>query len=171
MDPQSGARFVADLHRAYPHFRYIKLEESLMANKVAEMVAATGGEVGVIEGWGGMYFIELMEAGVCGVMPGLAVADLLAAVHNLMLSGRKKDAYELHHAILPQIVYSLQNMELFHHAEKQLLQARGVLPSAIVRDATVAPGEQEQRHIRFLNERILALLDRLKMARNPAQAK
>ena len=168
--PTVGARFVADLHRAYPHFRYIKLEESLMAAKVAEMVAATEGEVGVIEGWGGMYIIELMEAGVCGVMPGLAVADLLVAVHNLMKAGRKNDAYDLHHAILPQIVYSLQNMELFHHAEKQLLQARGILPRAIVRDATVVPGEQEQRHIRFLNERILALLDRLNMPRNPAAA-
>jgi dihydrodipicolinate synthase/N-acetylneuraminate lyase len=168
--PTVGARFVADLHRAYPHFRFIKLEESLMAAKVAEMVAATEGNVGVIEGWGGMYIIELMEAGVCGVMPGLGVADLLAAVYSLMKAGRKNEAFELHHAILPQIVYSLQNMELFHHAEKQLLQARGVLPRAIVRDATVVPGEHEQRHIRFLNERVIALLDRLKMPRNPALA-
>jgi hypothetical protein len=61
-------------------------------------------------------------------------------------------------------------MELFHHVEKQLLQARGILPRAIVRDATVVPGEQEQRHIRFLNERTLALLDRLNMPRNPASA-
>lgn len=169
--PTVGASFVAELHRAYPHFLYIKLEESLMATKVAAMVAATEGQVGVIEGWGGMYIIELMEAGVCGVMPGLAVADLLVAVHRLMLEGRKEDAYQLHHAILPQILYSLQNMELFHHAEKQLLQARGILPGAIVRDATVVPGEQEQRHIRFLNERILALLDSLDMPRNPATAR
>jgi dihydrodipicolinate synthase/N-acetylneuraminate lyase len=168
--PTVGARFVADLHRAYPHFRYIKLEESLMATKVAEIVVATDGEVGVIEGWGGMYTIELMEAGICGVMPGLAVADLLVAVHHLMQAGRKNDAYELHHAILPQILYSLQNMELFHHAEKQLLQARRILPCATVRDATVVPGEHEQRHIQFLNDRILALLDRLNMPRNPALA-
>lgn len=166
--PTVGARFVADLHRAYPHFRYVKLEESLMAAKVADMVTATEGKVGVIEGWGGMYIIELMQAGICGVMPGLAVADLLVVVHHLIQAGRKSDAYELHHAVLPQIIYSLQNMELFHHAEKQLLQARGVLPRATVRDATVVPGEHEQHHIRFLNERILALLDRLKMPRNPA---
>lgn len=168
--PTVGADFLIKLHRAYPHFRYIKLEESLMATKVAGMVEATAGQVGVIEGWGGMYIVELMEAGVSGVMPGLAMADLLVAVHRLMKAGRKTDAYELHHAILPQILYSLQNMELFHHAEKQLLQARGVLPRAIVRDATVVPSEQEQRHIQFLNERILALLDRLKMPRNPALA-
>jgi dihydrodipicolinate synthase/N-acetylneuraminate lyase len=168
--PTVGADFLIKLNRAYPHFRYIKLEESLMATKVAGMVAATGGKVGVIEGWGGMYIIELMEAGVSGVMPGLAVADLLVAVQHLMEAGHKNEAYELHHAILPQILYSLQNMELFHHAEKQLLQARGILPRAVVRDATVVPSKQEQRHIQFLNERILALLDRLNMPRNPALA-
>lgn len=168
--PTVGPRFVADLHRAYPHFLYIKLEEALMASKVAAIVAATDGEVGVIEGWGGMYIIELMEAGACGVMPGLAVADLLVAVYRLMLADRKNDAYQLHCAILPQILYSLQNMELFHHAEKQLLQARGVLPRATVRSATVLPGVQEQRHIQFLNDRIIALLDRLEMPRNPTLA-
>jgi len=169
--PTVGADFLIKLHRAYPHFRYIKLEESLMATKVAAMVAATEGKVGVIEGWGGMYIIELMEAGVSGLMPGLAVADLLVAVKRLMEAGRKNEAYELHHAILPQILYSLQNMELFHHAEKQLLQARGILPRAVVREATVKPSEQEQRHIDFLNGRILALLDRLNMPHNPALAR
>jgi 4-hydroxy-tetrahydrodipicolinate synthase len=168
--PTVSARFVAELHRAWPHFRYIKLEESLMAAKVAEMVSAAGGEVGIIEGWGGMYIVELMEAGICGVMPGLAVADLLVAVHRLMLAGRKQEAFELHRAVLPQIVYSLQNMELYHHAEKQLLMARGILPRAVVRDATVAPAEHERRHIAFLNERILSLLDSLNMPRNPASA-
>lgn len=168
--PTVGARFVAELNRAYPHFRYIKLEEPLMAAKVEEIVSATGGEVGVIEGWGGMYIVELMEAGVCGVMPGLAVADLLVAVHRLMKAGRKEEAFELHHAVLPQIVYSLQNMELFHHAEKQLLVARGILPRAVVRDATVVPAVHERRHIAFLNERILSLLDRLNMPRNPGLA-
>jgi hypothetical protein len=48
--------------------------------------------------------------------------------------------------------------------------ARGILPRAVVRDATVAPAEHERRHIAFLNERILSLLDSLNMPRNPASA-
>jgi len=41
---------------------------------------ATDGEVGVLEGWGGVYMLDLIPAGICGVMPGLGVSDLLALV-------------------------------------------------------------------------------------------
>lgn len=165
-----GPCFVAELNRSYPHFRYIKLEESLMADKVAAIVSESEGKVGVIEGWGGMYMVELIDAGACGIMPGLAVADLLAQVYSHAKAGRKEEAYELHHAVLPQIVYSLQNMELFHHAEKQLLKDRGIIPRVAVREASMLPSDYEKRHIQFLNERILALLKKKAMPKNPATA-
>jgi hypothetical protein len=49
--------------------------------------------------------------------------------------------------MLPQIVYGLQNMELFHHCEKRLLAARGLLRSTVVRDPTLTPDEGMSRHI------------------------
>jgi 4-hydroxy-tetrahydrodipicolinate synthase len=163
-----GPRFAAELHRAFPQFRYLKLEEPLMAAKVQAILQATGGEVGVLEGWGGMYMLELIRAGICGVMPGLAVADLLAVAFRLAAAGKRVEAYEVFEGVLPQIVYSLQHMELFHRAEKMLLQARGVLDSAEVRQAAMELRPADAEHIGFLNERILALLDRLGMPRNPA---
>jgi hypothetical protein len=73
-------------------------------------------------------------------------------------------------AILPQIVYSLQNMEFFHHARKQLLCDRGVLPAAIMGDATLQLSADEKCHVDFINQRVLRLLDRLGMPRNPMTA-
>ena len=67
--------FIADLYRAHPHFRYVKLEEPMMAGKVEAIRQTTAGEVGVIEGWGGMYMMDLMPAGVSGVMPSLGLVD------------------------------------------------------------------------------------------------
>lgn len=163
-----GPAFAARLHRAFPQFRYLKLEEPRMAGKVAAIIQETEGQVGVLEGWGGMYMLELIPAGICGVMPGLAVSDLLAATFHLASGGRKREACEIFEQVLPQIVYSLQHMELFHRAEKLLLQARGVLASAHVRDAGMELRPAEEQHIRFLNERILALLERRGMPRNPA---
>jgi 4-hydroxy-tetrahydrodipicolinate synthase len=163
-----GPRFAAELHRAFPHFRYLKLEEPLMAGKIEAILQATGGEVGVLEGWGGMYMLELIPAGICGVMPGLAVADLLGVAFRLASGGKRLEAYEVFERVLPQIVFSLQHMELFHRAEKMLLQARGVLDSAHVRHAGMELDPADAEHIRFLNERILALLDRLGMPHNPA---
>jgi hypothetical protein len=61
-------------------------------------------------------------------------------------------------------------MEFFHHAEKALLQARGVLSNAVVRDATLRLNEDEKRHLEFVNARVLRALDRAGLPRNPARA-
>ncbi len=159
--------FIARLNRQHSHFRYIKLEEPMMSAKVRAIRAATGDAVGVIEGWGGMYLPELVPAGICGVMPGLAIADLLVRTWDASVAGRREDAFEIFSGVLPQIVYSLQNMELYHHAEKLLLAARGILQGAVVRDATVELSVDERAHVDFLNGRILVLLDRLGMPRHP----
>ena len=164
-----SAGLVAALHRAHPHFKWVKLEEPMMAGKVAAIQEATGGEVGVLEGWGGMYLLELVPAGICGVMPGLAIADLLARAWRLARTKNTEGAYEVFQGVLPQIVFSLQSMELFHHAEKRLLQARGLLARPTVRDLRVETDPGQDRYLEFLNAGILALLDRLGMPRNPAQ--
>jgi dihydrodipicolinate synthase/N-acetylneuraminate lyase len=168
--PTVSPRFVADLHRIHPHFRYIKLEEPLMAAKVKSILDETGGGVGVLEGWGGMYMLELIEAGICGVMPGLAVSDLLARVWQLAAVGKKQDAYEIFAGVLSQILFSLQNMEFFHHAEKGLLAMRGILREPIVRDLTMTPDRVDSAHADFLNQRVLALLDNLHMPHHPPTA-
>jgi 2-keto-3-deoxy-L-arabinonate dehydratase len=165
--PTVTARFVAELHRAQPHFRWIKLEEPMMSSKVSAILEATNGEVGVLEGWGGMYMLDLIPAGICGVMPGLAISDLLVKVFQLATSGDTAGAYKIHEAVLPQIVLSLQHMELFHHAEKRLLVARGLLHEAVVRQLTLKLDRPTEDRIAFLNQQILALLGRLDLPRNP----
>jgi len=168
--PTVSPQFVAGLHRAHPHFRWIKLEEPMMSAKVAAILDATNGEVGVLEGWGGMYMLDLIPAGICGVMPGLAISDVLARVFQLAASNDAMGAYKLHEAVLPQIVFSLQHMELFHHAEKRLLVARGILPEAQVRALTLQLDQHTEDRIAFLNKQILASLDRLGLPRCPIQS-
>ncbi|MGI8959909.1 MAG: dihydrodipicolinate synthase family protein [Bryobacteraceae bacterium] len=167
LGPTVTPAFIGELHRVHPHFRWIKLEEPLMALKVVAITEATDGEVGVLEGWGGMYMLDLIPAGISGVMPGLAVADLLAKVFKLATDGDKLGAYEIFRAVLPQIVFSLQHMELFHHAEKRLLATRGILDGTVVRQLTLGLDKHLEDQISFLNRQVLALLDRLGLPRNP----
>ena len=169
--PTVSAAFLAQLHREHPHFRWVKLEEPMMAVRVQSIHEATAGELGVIEGWGGMYLLELVAAGICGVMPGLGPADLLARIYSLAKSGRRQEAYEIFQGVLPQIVFSLQNLELYHHAEKRLLVARGIIEGCVVRDLRMDLSDRDAEYIDFLNANILALLDRLKMPRCPAPAR
>ena len=164
------SRFVANLNSEFPHFRYIKLEEPMMSTRVREIDDATDGRVGVLEGWGGMYMLELISAGIAGVMPGLAVSDVLALSFRQARANDFDGAYESFMHVCPQIVFSLQSMELFHHAEKRLLQARGILPNAFVRQVRMELREDEARHIEFLNMKVLTSLDQLGMARNPLLA-
>jgi 2-keto-3-deoxy-L-arabinonate dehydratase len=150
--------FIKSLHKEHPHFCNLKLEEPLMAVRVRAVMDETAGGVGVIEGWGGMYMLELIEAGICGVMPGLAVADLLQRVWESARAGDKNAAYRLFQGVLPQITCSLQNLEFFHHAEKALLVSRGVLSHGLVRDATLTVDEIDRAHIDFLNAKVLEIV-------------
>jgi 4-hydroxy-tetrahydrodipicolinate synthase len=84
-----------------------------------------------------------------------------------MIFCRARVGYEIFVEVLRQISLSLQNMELFHHADKSLLAARGILPDMAVRDLTLTPHETDRAHMVFLNQRILALLERLRMPPNP----
>jgi 2-keto-3-deoxy-L-arabinonate dehydratase len=154
--------FIKSLHHQYEHFRYLKLEEPMMSARVRAILDEAHGGVGVIDGWGGTYMLELIDAGICGVMPGLAVSDLLQAVWDSARAGNKDAAYEVFQGVLPQITYSLQNLEFFHHAEKALLVARGVLRDPEVRDATLTIHEIDRAHIDFLNRKVMDLVRRQK---------
>lgn len=134
-----GVDFVVRLKSQCPNFRYIKLEEPVLAPKVAAIRQATNGQIGVLEGWGGLYMMELIPAGICGVMPGVAMADLLNRVFDLRREMENYAAFRLFEAVLPQIVFSLQNLELFLYCEKRLLQARGLLRDARCRSASSPP--------------------------------
>src|SRR4051812_45014025 len=81
--PTVDVDFVVRVLSECPNLRYLKLEEPLSAPKVAAIQKATDNRVGVLEGWGGLYMMELIPAGICGLMPGLGMADLLNRVYFL----------------------------------------------------------------------------------------
>jgi 4-hydroxy-tetrahydrodipicolinate synthase len=162
-----SADFIRTLRQNHEHFRYVKLEEPLMSEKVRAILDATSGEVGVLEGWGGIYMLELIRAGICGIMPGLAISDVLQIVWNKTRDGDVDGAFTLFQSVLPQITYSLQNMEFYHHAEKALLVKRGILSQAIVREATLTLSTDDLAHIEFLNRQIVEALQRFGLQVRP----
>jgi 4-hydroxy-tetrahydrodipicolinate synthase len=102
----------------------------------------------------------LLPAGICGAMPGLAMCDLFVRLLWLAECGKQQDALSIFCSMLPQIVYSLQNMELFHHAEKRLLQARGLLQSIVVREPRITLDCAAEAYIQLLNSCVLRELKR-----------
>jgi 4-hydroxy-tetrahydrodipicolinate synthase len=155
--PTVGADFVQSLHERCPNFLYLKLEEPLMGHKVRAIRTATQDAVGIFEGWGGMYALDLIPAGIRGLMPGLGAADLLQRIWQLGTAGHVDDALDLFQVLLPQLVFSLQNLELFLCLEKKLLAARGVLEesSTFVRAPTWTPDADTLAHGLRLNARVV----------------
>ncbi|MDR3711461.1 MAG: dihydrodipicolinate synthase family protein [Puia sp.] len=151
-----SASFIKRLMDENPNFKYLKLEEPLCAPKFEDIIHTTKGEVGLFEGWGGLYMLELIPIGITGVMPGLGVADILQKVFRLRKEGQHDKAFDLFEKVMPQIFFSLQNMELFHYAEKELLIARGVLKNSIARKAAYIPDASSVNYIRELNKRVVA---------------
>ncbi|HWB12472.1 MAG TPA: dihydrodipicolinate synthase family protein [Pirellulales bacterium] len=161
--PTVGRDFAQKLADDCPNFRYLKLEEPLMGPKVRSIVEGTNGRVGVLEGWGGMYLLDLIPSGICGLMPGLGIADLLSRVWEAAGAGRHAEAADIFRVLLPQIVFSLQHSELFNWVEKRLLAARGVLTasSTFVRRATWTPDEETLSHGDELNRAVVELARQL----------
>ena len=159
--PSMSPALCARLHKAHQNFHYVKLEEPLLGHKIAAMREATQDQVGVLIGWGGMYLMELLAEGICGLMPGLSKADLQARIWRLAQAGQLDQAQDIYEVILPLVVLSLQNLELSHQLEKRLLVARGVLDYATVRQPTYTPRPQVLEYADRLNRRVLALLDTL----------
>lgn len=163
-----SVELIRSLMEAHPNFKYLKLEEPLCAPKFEQIITATEDKIGLFEGWGGLYMLELIPIGIRGVMPGLAVADLLQKVFTLRREGEDAKAFDLFERVMPQIFFSLQNMELFHYAEKELLMARGILKNSIARKAAYQPDPSSIRYIRELNERILEVVNDERYALQPS---
>jgi dihydrodipicolinate synthase/N-acetylneuraminate lyase len=150
---------IKELLDKHPNFKYLKLEEPLCAPKFEEIIKTTEGKVGLLEGWGGLYMLELIPVGIVGVMPGLGVSDILQKVFRLRKNGEDDKAFDLFEKVMPQIFFSLQNMELFHYVEKELLIARGILKNSIVRKAGYKPDNATIAYVKELNNRIISLVN------------
>lgn len=162
-----GADFCVKLHERCPNFQHIKLEETMMGTKMEQIHAQTNGAVRMLDGWFGLYMMELVPRGCVGAMPDLAISDALQKVYLGLAGGRKEEVFQLFAELSPFISFALQSMEFYHHPEKRLLVERGVLKSAHVRDATLRLDESAQEYLEFLLEQLWGTLERHGLKRYP----
>jgi len=149
-----GADFVTELSNRSDNFHFVKLEDPMMLDKLIAIGDQVEGRVRILEGWGGLYMLEGISAGIDGVMPGAAIADLLDIVFSAADSGDRVRAHDLFGSLLPFINFTLQDFELFLQIEKRTLVRRGLIESATVRSLTHTPSPAVLAHIDHLIEQI-----------------
>lgn len=162
-----GVSFVSRLSAECPQFRYLKLEEPNVITKIVAIREAMKDRVSVLDGMAGLYLMELIPAGIAGVMSGLAIADALDHVFSLRSKNRSDEAFGLYGQLLPFIVFGLQNFELWLYCEKRVLQARGLISNSFCRNATIDPDAHAVSYVDELSERIIQVLDKVGL---PAKA-
>ena len=155
-----GADFITQAHRQHANIAYFKLEEPMLIDKLTQIKEQVGDGVGILEGWGGYYMLEAIPAGICGIMPGTPLCDLLDRVYQARKNGEDRRAYELFALLLPFIAFTLQDMELFLQVEKRLMVRRGLFASPRCRDLTYTPSPATLQHAEFLIDRMVDLLEK-----------
>lgn len=163
--PTIGPEDIFELNRQHPNFKYAKLEEPLMADKVVAIKDRVGDSVGVLEGWGGMYMLELIPLGICGVMPGVPLLEPLNRAYRLRQDGQGREAMNLMGRLLPFINFTLQNFEVFLHVEKRLLVRLGLFDTATVRDATYTLSTPNGDYVDLLCDHMQVVIAECKAAR------
>ena len=152
--PTIGAALVTEILDRCDNFRFIKLEDPMMVDRLIAIRSATAGRVGILEGWGGLYMLEGLAAGIDGIMPGAAVADLLNSVFGASESQSRERAHDLFGSLLPYIGFGLQDFELFLQIEKRTLARRGLIASPTVRALSHTPSPAVLAHIDFLIDQV-----------------
>jgi 4-hydroxy-tetrahydrodipicolinate synthase len=143
------ARFARELRNA----RYAKIEAPPTAPKVTDVVRAVAGSITVFGGLNGQFFLEEMERGARGTMPGSDMTRCYAIIWRHWEAGRRGDAWDLFTRVLPLMRFELQP-GMGVSAMKHNLMEAGVIRSARVRQPTRALDDESLRELKWLRERV-----------------
>lgn len=86
-------------------------------------------QASVLNGYAGLYMLQMLEAGGKGVMPGCSFTEVYVQIYRYWLAGEKDQASQLHQRLLPFIQRWMSHCEYIIQAEKTVLLERGIIAS------------------------------------------
>ncbi|MCE0825723.1 dihydrodipicolinate synthase family protein [Buttiauxella sp. A2-C2_NF] len=135
----------------YPHAVF-KIECNSPVDYTREFLKLAP-QASVLNGYAGLYMLQMLAAGGKGVMPGCSFTEVYVRIYQHWQRGETAQAETLHQALLPYIQRWMTHCEYIIQVEKTLLQRRGIIASDYCRK----PGwqlstEDHQTLDRFLSE-------------------
>ncbi len=116
---------MAEIAERYPHAIF-KIECNPPIEYTREFLRYAPHAV-VMNGYAGLYMLDMLEVGGKGVMPGCAFVEIYIAIYQYWQSGQHHKAQALHRLLLPYIQRWMSHCEYIIHIEKQLLALRGII--------------------------------------------
>ena len=132
-----GAAQMARLAKECANVRYTKVEAPPTTLKVTEVKQAVGDTLTIFGGLNGQFFLEELQRGARGTMPGSDMMPMFVKVWGLFRAGKHKEARAEFNRHLPLIRFELQP-GLGVSAMKHNLKAAGIIKHTTVRPPTRA---------------------------------
>ncbi|MBS0417813.1 MAG: dihydrodipicolinate synthase family protein [Proteobacteria bacterium] len=123
--------FVTELAQEHSNVEYAK-PESIPASDAIGALAPLA-NMGVFGGHGGLYFLEALEAGADGLIPGCEQPHHFQQIYTSWLEGHRDAARRDFARILPLLVWQFQSLDLYIACVKSLLHAQGLLKQTSLR--------------------------------------
>lgn len=133
IDVSLGAEFVANLASERVNIRYAKSEAFPAAERTSELVNLLGNRVQVFGGACGLHFLDVLDAGAAGMIPGCEAPAEFVRIYTAYRAGRRDEAARIFAGLQPLLVFEAQTLDIFIASSKNILKSRGVIRSDALR--------------------------------------
>lgn len=133
IDVSLGAAFVAELATARTNVRYAKSEAFPAAERTAELVTLLGARVRVFGGASGLHYLDVLDAGAVGMIPGCEAPAEFVGIYDAYMAGRREEAVRRFARLQPLLVFQIQTLDIFIASSKAILKSRGIIRSDALR--------------------------------------
>lgn len=128
------AALIARLCAIAPNIRSAKMEGAPAGQSIIDVKAGLAGDrLGFVGGNGGLYFMDILDAGIVGMIPSCEALRLVNDIFRLYGAGKRDAALARYRELLPLLVFENQNGATFVASNKEILHRLGVLSSARTR--------------------------------------
>ena len=142
-----SAGVIAQMAEQCPNIQYVKLEAQPAWPLMEALREQLGERLAMLVGWGGIGFIEALERGAVGCMPGADAIGPMAQVYERYVAGDIDRARAIYAAILPVLVAKGGNLQMFIQSAKHLLVRAGAIAHATVREPVTAVDARSLREL------------------------
>ena len=142
-----NANVIAHMAEQCPNIQYVKLEAQPAWPLMEALKDQAGSRLELLVGWGGIGFIEALERGAVGCMPGADAIGPMRLVYEHYLAGDFERARAIYAAILPALVTKGGSVQTFIQSAKHLLVQAGAIDHATVRQPVTPIDDQSLREL------------------------
>jgi len=96
-------------------------------------VALLGERVRVFGGASGLHYLDVLDAGAGGMIPGCEAPAEFVGIYDAYMQGRRDEAALRFARLQPLLVFEAQTLDIFIASSKAILKSRGIIRSDALR--------------------------------------